>query len=374
MPLTTKKFSQLVQDQAAAIQAKTAQILDFTTGSIMRALVEANSAVGMWLQGLALKILTMTRLSTSQGVDVDSWVSDWGVTRLAAAVANGSVTYSRFTPQSAATIPLGAQVQTTDGTQIFQVVLDPANALWVTALNAYVLQIGVASGTVPVQSVNSSTAANVVANSVNVVITNIIGVDTVTNALAFTGGANAESDAALRTRFVNYIGSLSKGTIAAIQYAVSSLQLGLNCTVLENVDPAGAAVMAFITVTVDDGTGAPSNALLTTVGAAINNVRAGGIQMAVVAPTITTITVSTTLQTAAGYDRNTIIGIVNSALSTFLNNLIVGQGLSFYRLSQIIYDATPGITTISSLLLNGAVVDIAANPRSVLKLTSLTVA
>lgn len=374
MPLTTKKFSQLVQDQAAAIQAKTAQILDFTTGSIMRALVEANSAVGMWLQGLALKILTMTRLSTSQGVDVDSWVSDWGVTRLAAAVANGSVTYSRFTPQSAATIPLGAQVQTTDGTQIFQVALDPANALWVTALNAYVLQIGVASGTVPVQSVNSSTAANVVANSVNVVITNIIGVDTVTNALAFTGGANAESDAALRTRFVNYIGSLSKGTIAAIQYAVSSLQLGLNCTVLENVDPAGAAVMAFITVTVDDGTGAPSNALLTTVGAAINNVRAGGIQMAVVAPTITTITVSTTLQTAAGYDRNTIIGIVNSALSTFLNNLIVGQGLSFYRLSQIIYDATPGITTISSLLLNGAVVDIAANPRSVLKLTSLTVA
>ena len=374
MALNTKTFAQLVQDQAAAVQSRSAQILDFTTGSIMRALAEANAAVGMWLQGIALKILTMTRLSTSTGSDVDSWVGDWGVARLAATVSSGSVTFLRFTPQAAAAIPLGAQVQTADGSQIFQVVLDSTNAFWVAAQNAYVLQIGIASGTVPVQSVNSATASNVAANTINVLTTNIIGVDTVTNTLAFTGGTNAETDGQLRDRFIGFIGSLSKGTIAAVIYAVNSLQLGLKCTVLENVDPSGNAVNAFMTVTVDDGSGAPTNALLTTVGAAINNVRACGIQMAVMAPNITLINVSVTIQTLTGYDKPTIIGIVNAALLSFLTTLSVGQGLSFYRLSQIVYDATPGISTISGIVLNGGTADITANPRVVLKLNILTVA
>jgi Baseplate J-like protein len=373
MALTIKTFAQLVQDQAAAVQARAAQILDFTTGSVMRALTESNAAVALWLQGIALQILTRTRLSTSTGSDVDTWVNDWGVTRLAATVASGSVTFSRFTPQALALIPLGAQVQTADGSQVFQVVLDAANAVWSASQNAYVLQIGVASATIPVQSVNSSTSANVAANTINVLLTNVVGVDTVTNALLFTGGSNSETDEQLRSRFVSYIGSLSKGTIAAVLYAVRSLQLGLNCTVLENVDPSGNTVYSYMTITVDDGTGVPPQSLLNTVGAAINNVRAGGVQMAVVAPTITTITVSCVIVTATGYDRNVLIGTVNAALTSYLTSLTVGQGLSFYRLSQVIYDATPGITTVSSLVLNGATADIAANPRAVIKLTSLAV-
>lgn len=374
MALSTKTFAQLIQDQAAAVQGRALQILDFTTGSVLRSLVEANAAVGMWLQAMALQILRTTRLSTSVGLDVDSWVADWGVTRLAATVSSGSVTFSRFTPQSVAVISLGTQVQTGDGSQSFQVVLDPANALWVAAQNSYVLQIGVASGAIPVQSINSTTVSNVLANTISVLTTNIIGVDTVTNALAFTGGTNSETDAQLRARFVTYIGSLSKGTVAAVQYAVASLQLGLNSTVLENITPSGSASNGFITVTVDDGSGAPPNSLLTTVGAAINGVRAAGIQMAVIAPVITTVIINVTVVTDPGYNHNVIVGTINTALLTYLSTLIVGQGLAFYKLSQVIIDSTAGITTISGLTLNGAAADIAANPRNVIKLATLTVA
>ena len=374
MALNTKTLAQLVQDQAAAIQSRASQILDFTTGSVMRALTEANAAVGLWLQAMALKILTMTRLSTSTGVDVDSWVNDWGVFRLAANVASGSITYSRFTPQSAVVIPLGAQVQTADGTQIFQVVLDATNPQWSAGSNGYLLPIGVTSVTVPVQSMSGSTAANVASGQVSVILTNIIGVDTVTNALAFTGGSNAETDAQLRQRFVYFIGSLSKGTVAAIQYAITSLQLGLKCTVIENFASDGTAVPGLLTITVDDGSGAPTQSLLTTVSAAVANVRAAGIAWVVLAPVVINAKVSIVVSTQAGYDHNTVVALVSAAVTSFIGSLGVGDGLPYLRLSQVIYDASPGVATITTQTLNNAAADIAGNPRNVIKLAALTVA
>lgn len=373
MALSTKTFIQLVQDQAAAVQSRSTQILDFTTGSVMRAFTESNAAVGMWLQAMALKILTMTRLATSQGVDVDSWVNDWGVFRLSATVASGSVTYSRFTPQTAVVIPIGAQVQTADGTQIFQVVLDATNGAYSLASNGYVLPIAVSSVTVPVQSISGSSAANVASNTITVLLTNIIGVDTVTNALAFVGGSNAETDAQLRARFVNYISSLSKGTVGAIQYAITSLQLGLKATIIENYAANGVYTPGLLTITVDDGSGAPRQSLLTSVSAAVANVRSAGINWVVLAPIVSSVNIFVTLNKKTGYDPNTVIATVATAITAYVNSLTVGDGMAYLKLSQIIYDATPGVDSISGLNVNGLLKDIAGDPRTVIKLATLTV-
>lgn len=373
MALSTKTFIQLVQDQAAAVQSRSTQILDFTTGSVMRAFTESNAAVGMWLQAMALKILTMTRLATSQGVDVDSWVNDWGVFRLSATVASGSVTYSRFTPQTAVVIPIGAQVQTADGTQIFQVVLDATNGAYSLASNGYVLPIAVSSVTVPVQSISGSSAANVASNTITVLLTNIIGVDTVTNALAFVGGSNAETDAQLRARFVNYISSLSKGTVGAIQYAITSLQLGLKATIIENYAANGVYTPGLLTITVDDGSGAPRQSLLTSVSAAVANVRSAGINWVVLAPIVSSVNIFVTLNKKTGYDPNTVIATVATAITAYVNSLSVGDGMAYLKLSQIIYDATPGVDSISGLNVNGLLKDIAGDPRTVIKLATLTV-
>ena len=61
----TRTFLDLVRGQVAAIQGAAAGLVDFTTGSILRAVVEANAAVILWLQGLALTILNTTRASSS---------------------------------------------------------------------------------------------------------------------------------------------------------------------------------------------------------------------------------------------------------------------------------------------------------------------
>ena len=373
MNLSTKTFAQLVQDQAAAIQSRASSILDFTTGSVLRSLTEANAAVGLWLQAMALQIMSMTRLATSNGVDVDSWVNDWGLSRLSATVASGAVTFSRFTPQTDVVILVGTQVQTTDGTQIFTVVVDSTNPAWSLSQNGYLLPNAVASVSVPVQSSLGSTGANVAANTLNVIISNIVGVDQVTNPLAFTGGSNAETDKQLRERFVKYIGSLSKSTIAAIQYAITSMQLGMQCTIIENIASDGTYVAGLLTITVDDGTGAPSPGLVDSASAAVANVRAAGINWVVLAPIITNVSVGVVVTTKDGYVHNEVIAIVATTLQNFIKTIALGDGLPFFRLSQLIYDASPGVDKITSLSLNGIAADIIGNPRNVIKLLALTV-
>ena len=75
MPLPTKTFEQTISDQVTAIQASPqSPLTDFTIGSILRAVVESESANSLWLQAIAISILAVTRLTTSSGNDVDTFV------------------------------------------------------------------------------------------------------------------------------------------------------------------------------------------------------------------------------------------------------------------------------------------------------------
>ena len=110
--LTTKTFAQLVSDQVTAIQGAARTLIDFTIGSILRSIVESNSAVALWVQGLILQLLATTRAATSAGTDLDSWAADFNFYRLVAVAASGQVVFSRFTATQAAFIPVGTQIQT----------------------------------------------------------------------------------------------------------------------------------------------------------------------------------------------------------------------------------------------------------------------
>src|SRR5271163_3683267 len=117
--LSTQNFTQIVQNTVAAIQAGSTQLLNLTVGSVLRAIVEANAALVLWLQGLVTYVLTLTRFATSVGSDADSWAADFDFTRLAAVAATGTVTFTRFTDTTQSVVPFGAQVQSADGTQTF---------------------------------------------------------------------------------------------------------------------------------------------------------------------------------------------------------------------------------------------------------------
>lgn len=371
--LTTQDFTTLVRNQVTAIQAGSSALLDLTVGSVLRAIVEANAVVVLWLQGLILQLLATTRASTSAGSDLDSWVADYGVTRTAAVAAKGVVTFSRFTPTAQAVVPIGTVVQTGDGTQQFTVTIDITNGAYNAGLGGYVMAPATASVSVPVTAVTPGSGANAQIVGISALTSAMPGIDTVTNAAAVTTGVDAETDTALRIRFVNYIASLARATKAAIGFAIQSVQSGVTYTLVEDLNPDTSVHLGYFYVVVDDGSGAPSGTFLSTVYNAIDQVRAVGMTFSVFAPTLVTVSVAMTATTAAGYDHTATVLLVKNAVTSYVNTLPLGTSLAYSRVIQVAYDASPGVTNVTATLLNGATADITATASQVIKVSTVTV-
>lgn len=370
--LQSYTFSQIVSNFATAVQSSASALMDFTVGSVLRALAEATAGVTLWLQAIILQLLTLTRAATSQGTDLDSWMADFGVTRLTATASTGQATFARFTATQQAVVPVGATVQTADGTQNFTVTLDTTNSAYNATLGGYVLPANTSTVNVPVQAQTAGTGGNVQANTITVITTPIQGVDTVTNSAAFTNGIDAETDTALRARFVMYLASLSKATKTAVGYAITSTQQGLDYTLTENQDYNGTTDMGYFYVVVDDGTGYPSSTLLTNVSNAIDLVRAVGTRFGVFAPVVVNASVTMVLTTAAGYTHNNVVAAVTAALQDFINGLTIGTSLPYTQLSSIAYDV-PGVTNVTGILLNSGTSDLTATNKQKLLAGTMTI-
>jgi uncharacterized phage protein gp47/JayE len=374
MALNIKDFPTIVGDAVTAAQASSVRILDLTIGSILRAVFESVAAVALWLQAMIMQLLATTRASTSSGADLDSWIADYGMTpRLTAVAATGQVTFSRFTNTQPALIPVGQLLKTADGSQSFTVTIDTNNAAYSAVLAGYQIAAGVSSLTVPVSAVTGGSGGNVAAGTITTIGSPIAYVDTATNAAAFTNGLDAETDDQLRARFQAYVAGLSKATKSAVAYAITSLGTTYTYTITENQQYGGATDNGYFYVVVDDGTGAPTSTVLSTVYNAIDVVRPVAIRFGVFGPTLVTVPVVLTATIASGYDTVATKALVQTAIQSYINSLGLGNSLHYTRLLQVAYDASPGVTNISGLTVNGGAADITATAQQTIKSGTVTV-
>lgn len=374
MAIQTKTFAQLISQAATAVQGAASALIDMTVGSVLLAFLEAVSAIGMWLQGLALSIAALTRFASSLGADADSWAADFGFERLLALFTKGPVTFSRFTSTAQALVPVGAVVQTADGSQKYTVVADTTQPTFDPVQQAYVMAIGVASCTATVAAQVAGAAANAVAGAVNTIGSAIVGVDTVTNAARFINGRDDETDTAFRARFVLFINSLSKATPAAIGYAIDSVQQGVQFTLTEDQDYTGVADIGYFYVVIDDGSGAPPQSLLDAIGLAIDAARPVNSRFGVFPPIVLLANLGMTITIAPGYLASTIVATVNAALLAYINTLPIGARLPFTRLAQVAYDSSIAITNVSAVGLNGGINDLLATKQQVIKAGTIFIA
>jgi uncharacterized phage protein gp47/JayE len=374
MQLSLQNFSTLVEGMAASVQGAARSLLDLTTGSVLRAILEANASVALWLQWLIVQCLATTRLATSTGADCDSFGADFGFMRLAAVAATGQVTFARFTPSISAFIPVGTAVSTAANTQRFVVVGDPTNGAFSAEANGYTLASGVANLNVAIAASVAGSAGNVQPGAISLLSSAVPGLDTVTNPLALTGGIDAESDASFRGRFGNYLASLSRATNLAIGSAIAGIQQGLSYAINENINQAGATQMGFFVVTVDDGSGNPPASLLGTVQQAVEAIRPVGTGFAVQGPVVSTANVAVSLTTAPGTSHSAAVAAVASAMEAYIASLPIGGTLSYTRLAQLAYDASASVTNLSGLLLNGAAADLAPPVFGVVRAGTVSVA
>lgn len=367
MQLQLQNFSTLVSNAAAAVQGAAAQLIDLTIGSTLRAILEANASLALWMQWLIVQVLATTRAATSNGVDLDSWCADFSLARLPASPAVGQVTFARFTPTLQALIPAGAAVRTADGSQGFVVISDPSNAAWSATQAGYLLGAGVASITVGVSAAVAGGVGNVLPNSISLLATAIAGIDTVTNPAPFSGGLDSESDSALRSRFSSYLASRARGTPLAIGNAILSVRQGLSYTLQENTAPGSGTVMGSFIATIDDGSGSPSTGLLAQVATAIEAIRPIGSTYAVQPPTVVLADTSMSITSAANAVHAVVIANVVSSLTSALNVLPIGVILPWSRLAQIAYAADPSVINVTAVLLNLGTSDLVPGPSGLIK-------
>lgn len=371
--LPIKSFQTLVNDQVTAIQAASNAEFDFATGSIPLALVEANASMGIWLEYLINAVLALARASTSTGVNLDSWMAQFQFTRLPATQASGNVVFSRFNTTGSASVPVGAQVKTTNFAQAYTVIADPTNPNYNPSLMAYILNSGISTTDAKVQAINAGTQGNAVPNTITVISSPITGIDNVNNTAAIVNGQDAESDDAFRARFILYINSLSRAVKLAVENALAGIPAITRYGIVENQTFAGGSQPGFFYAVIDDGTGTPPPSLIAQATAAIERVRGLSIQFAVYAPLTLNVNITVDLTIDPTADQSTVTSLVTTALTTYINTLPFDAVLPYTKVYEVIYDASPNILNVTNLTVNGGSVDLPAVPNQIFVADIITV-
>jgi uncharacterized phage protein gp47/JayE len=367
MNLSLKGFSQLIEDMSAALQSSATTLIDVSVGSVVRAIFEANASVALWIQWLILQVLQTTRASTSTGSDLDSWMQDFGLSRLPAAASTGIVTFSRYAANLAATIPVGSVIKTGDGSLSFKVAEDNKSSIWQPDSSAYVIPGGVANADLPVTCDSSGSSGNVLSGTISVIAASLPGIDQVNNTNPLANGADAETDQAFRNRFQGYLASRSRATLGAVQNAIAGVRQGLKFAIEQNTGLSGSTQIGAFLVVVDDGSGYPSSDLLSNVASAVDSVRPVGATFAVMAPQVLPVNVSLTVSFAAPEDVTAGIARIQSYIAAYLNGLPIGGAASVTRIAQHAYQAGPQVMNIGDIQLNATSADVPTPPFGVIK-------
>lgn len=138
-------------------------------------------------------------LDAKIGPDLDRFLALFGFARQRATFATGFVTFSRTTPSTQdIRVPFGTQLLAIDEDQYTR-----TQVYFRTTAEALLLA-GQLSIVAPVQAVLGGTTGNVAANRITSFIdTPTLGITSVTNEFALTGGADEETDEAYKVRFKN---------------------------------------------------------------------------------------------------------------------------------------------------------------------------
>jgi phage-related baseplate assembly protein len=365
MNLPTRNFTDIVRDMSAAITASAGRLIDISVGSVLRAIIEANAAIVMWIQWMVLLTLQTTRAATSTGADLDSWMADFSLSRLLAVSASGVATFARFSGTASAYVASGTIVKTQDGSISFAVTVDQSNSAWQPSLSAYSLSPGVMSLDLPIAASVAGLTGNVLSNTVTILASPVSGIDTINNAAPTSGGQDPETDAAFRIRFANFFASRSRATLDAVGYAISLTGSNLNYIILENADAAGNFFLGNMLIVVDDGTGTVSDVLFDSLSLAIQAVRPVGTTFSIQPPKVVPVQVSLSAQLPSALSAATTQSLLQTAIESYIISLPIGGTLSLTRISQLAYRTEPQIINISNVILNGQAVDLVAPATTV---------
>ena len=124
---------------------------------------------------------------------------------------------------------------------------------------------------------------------------------------------------------------------------------------------------------VDDGTGAPAPSLLTEISLAVEAVRPVGTSFAVLAPTLLPAAISLAVSSDGSIPQPVLASLVSSAITAYVDSLPIGAALPFSRITQVAFAASPSVTNVTSVSLNGGSADLSPGSIGVIRTSTVQV-
>ena len=279
--------------------------------------VQAGAADALYgyLDWLARQII----YDTAETEILERWANIWGVTRKIASNATGTAT---FTGSNGAAIAAGLTLTAYDGTEY-------------ETTDAAVIASGTA--TVPIAASVAAAAGNRLAGEILTLVTPQAGANATATAGELSGGADLESDEALRARFLDRIRTQPQGGSAA-DYVRWALEVSGVTRAWAYPLELGPGTVTVRFVRDDDASLLPDAGEVATVQAYIDTFRPVTAAVTVVAPTSTAQAFTITAPTGLTIDQKTII---EDELAALLLTVAPGGKLYTEEANQII-TATSG--------------------------------
>lgn len=260
--------------------------------------------------------------STATGVYLDKHAQDRGITRNSAVKARGEVAFTVETAREEPIIIPKGTIVGTSGDECVRFVTDrPAT------LNAGNLGVDV-----PCTAEIAGFEGNIGEWAIDVIISNVVGIDDVSNSDPFTGGSDAESDESLRGRVLNTYVSISNGTNAAYYKKLAESVEGVkSANVISHARGAGT-----VDVYVGGYNGQVSSAVIANVQRILDEQRELNVDIQVSAASAVNITVGIRVMIKSGYDFNDVASRIRQALDSYITSLGVGDDILEVYMTRVI--------------------------------------
>jgi uncharacterized phage protein gp47/JayE len=333
-------FNEIVSTVTTKIGSLSQNLTDFSSGSNIGATINAISHFIEFLQKQTNVAQEAFVIRGAKDLDLDNRVQDFGLNRNQAVFARDILRFTSSTPAAATfVIPAGAVVST------------QPDVVGNTIDYSLDSDLTFASGSTSATGYITCTTAGLVGNVPSGFITNITspisGVTSISNPIAFTNGAEKETDEALRKRVPVFLNGLKSASLSSIKSAALSIE-GITFANVESGEPT----LGQVTVYVSNQSGTLSAQQLSSVKDAVQEAAAFGVVANVVTPTVTFVTISVNVTyDAEYYDANVFSTALKSKLYDFVQ-INPDTTLKLRDLRNIIHNI-PGVTDYNSLKIDG---------------------
>jgi uncharacterized phage protein gp47/JayE len=321
MEVWMKTISEIYNDMAAAFTAESGIAVHESGDMALRLYASATEIYSLYVY--ADWLMRMAFPQTAEGEYLDRHAESRGLKREGAAKAVGSIEFMLSAPLSQdLTVPLGTVCLTATGLRF-------------ETTEEGIIPAGETSCTVGARAADTGGAYNVPPGTVIYMALPPVGVSACSNSVAFSGGADRESDEKLRERILSSYKRLPNGANASF-YEQEALNIPGVAAV--NLFPRARGLGTLDIVAASDS-GMPSEPLLEEIRAQLNSLRELCVDICVSAPVAVPVDLSVEIEPGENHTPEETMASVSAALGKFFSGELLGKNVLLAELGQVIFSA-----------------------------------